>query len=293
MYENRDKDWTPAYYENGEYWGYPNRAAEFYLDTNLLPITPYNWKVNNNNQNESDSLVDGNPITVAKLDKAQSFSMDFIFLHDQQFYRNRYSTFTSNPEPDEEGNFISTYTEVKDLTDYLWNVKQARDPVVLTIIYPFQENLNLRVILDDYTYTQSADNASDYEFNLTFTEYHEALNQEVDVELQNTLIRHNIRALRQKKAPQTPRRTDYIEYNYETGTGKHMMTLDEMEKSIEKWLNTDKHFERLGPVYEGDIDYVFKAWWDSDDDRKGYKAPDRPKQLVAWYAEYVKAHKTW
>lgn len=184
---------------NGEIiQGYPDRAAEFYLDNHLLPVTPHTFKVNNNNTNESEQLVDGTPITIAKLDKAQTFSMDFIFLHDQRFWRNTYSTFSTREESDPTMGVRTTITwfEVKDLTDYLWEKKQSRQPVVITIIYPNQENLNLKALLDDYSYTQTAENASDYEFSLTFTEYHPALNQELDIELKNTLVKHDIRSLR-------------------------------------------------------------------------------------------------
>lgn len=195
MYDKKP-DWSPAIYNNKEYYGYPNRPAEFYLDNHLIPVTPHVFKINNNSTNESDQLVDGTPITIPKLDKAQSFEIEFIFLHDQRFQRNAYSTFTKQPSELNESGMAITWYEVKDLTDYLWQKKQDREPVVLTIIYPNQENLNLKALLDDYSYTQDATNASDYEFSLTFTEYHPALNQEIDVELQNTLIKHDIRSLR-------------------------------------------------------------------------------------------------
>lgn len=261
--------------------GFPNRAAEFWLDKILLPITPYNWKVNNNNGNESDQLVDGDPLTVPKKDKAQTFSMDFIFLHDQHYKRDIYNSFLRGTETDGTvSKTTDTLSEVKDLTDFLWNKKIKREPFILTIVYPFQKSLNLRAMLDDYTYTQSAENASDYEFNLTFTEYREALNQEVDIELKTTLAKHNIRALRKIGGPMplTP-------ITYETVTGKHTMTWEEMRNQMEAWLKGE--YGKISDKEYTNFDDAFKAWWDSDPTRKTLHRPDTNKELKNWWIDFM------
>lgn len=165
-------------------WG---QAAEFWIDDLLLPVTPKSFKVNNENGNESTQLVDGVPLTIPKLDKAQRVEISFMVPLDldKDHVRRQGWVFSH-----------SKITNSKYLTNYLWSIKQEREPVTLTIILGGQGYLNAKFLLDDYTYTQEAENASDYEFTLSFSEYYPAENQEVNVELQNTLVRKGIRSAR-------------------------------------------------------------------------------------------------
>lgn len=163
----------------------PNKPAEFYFDMRMIPVAAHDFKENNNDTSESDKLVDGDPITIPKLDKAQSFSLDFMFFYDHIFYAaNNYSSV--------QGGFSS----ISDLKQYFRDKKQNRDPMVLTIIYPTGESVNLKTMLKTYSVTQSASNASDYEVSITFDEYCEALNLETNTGLQNSLIRNGLRSAR-------------------------------------------------------------------------------------------------
>ena len=279
-------DWEPAVYDSGSYYGFPNKPAEFYLDNNLLPVTPHTWEISNENCNESTQTTQGHPLTIPKLDKAQKFKMEFIFLHDQRFQRNLYSTLVEQKSENTVGGTAVTWFEVKDLTDFLWQKKADRDPFVLTIIYPNQENLNLKAILDDYTYTQDATDASDYKFSLSFTEYHEALNQEVDVELKNTLIKHNIRALRDVQD-----NTTFNPETYETETGKHSPTWEEIKSDMENWLSTEYKKTHDNKDYTS-FDQAFKEFWESDESRKDLHMPDTPKELGYWWNDFMEKSKT-
>lgn len=164
-----------------------NAPAEFWMDDVLLPVTPETLTINNENTNESDQLVDGTPITISKLDKAQKLSFSFLVPKDLDLDEVRRQSWVFSE---------SSVTDCSYLTDYLWNVKQSREPVTLTILLGGEGWLNAKFLLDDYTYTQEATNASDYRFDLSFTEYYPAENQEINVELQNTLVRKGIRSAR-------------------------------------------------------------------------------------------------
>lgn len=249
--------------------GIPDEAAQFWMKDCLIPVTPHTLKINNNNMNESDQLVDGEPLTIPKRDKAQSISIDFMFPHYFYRFRDPFNCFTT-----------SKFIHVKNLTDWLWNMKSNREPFVLTIIYIDGHRLNIRVMLDDYTYTQDGATGSDYDFSLTFTEYREPLNQEIDIELQNTLVRHNIRALRHIGGPMptTP-------ITYETVTGKHEMTWEEMRNQIEAWLKEE--WKKTSKDEYTNFDDVFRKWWESDEERKQLHCPATNEELKNWWIDFM------
>lgn len=155
----------------------PNKPAEFSLNNILLPVTPHTFKVDNDNQNLVDQLVDGDPVTIARLDGAQTLSIDFLvplypepFLYDERALTGR-----------------------KAYTDYLWQLKQDRAKVVLTINYPDGDSICFPYLLQTYSYTQSAENGSDYDFSITLVEYYPPANLEMAEQIQNQLIAHGIR----------------------------------------------------------------------------------------------------
>lgn len=160
-----------------------NQAAKFWLGKFLLPITPNDFEIKNNNQNESKSSVDGTPITVAKRDKAQTFTFSFLFFYGATNYVDPFVSETAAEIPQ----------NYKELTDYLWVLKWEKMPVNLVIEYTDGTSIAGEFLLDDYSYKQDATNGSDYEFSLTLTEYYPALNYEVNSMLRNSLIEQGIR----------------------------------------------------------------------------------------------------
>lgn len=159
-----------------------NKAAEFWLDEYLLPITPNSFTIKNTNQNETTQSVDGTPITIARRDPAQSFTLSFLIPIYLERVKNNYVIFSD-----------SKILNRKTLTDYLWTLKWERKDFVFTAIYPDGSSLNGRFLLDDYEYKQDATNGSDYEFTIGMTEYYPAQNTEVDSNLVNSLIALGIR----------------------------------------------------------------------------------------------------
>ena len=157
-------------------------VAEFWMEDLLLIVTPNSLSIKNTNNNESTQSVDGTPITIPKRDKAQTFTLSFMIPYLLQNHQDTYWIHHN-----------SNIRTVKDFTDFIWTVKWNRTPIKLTISYTDESSINGEFLLDDYEYTQDATNGSDYEFNLTLTEYYPAKNYEVSGQLVNSLIEQGIR----------------------------------------------------------------------------------------------------
>lgn len=153
--------------------------ALFYINRVLLPVTPSSFSVDNDNQNLVDQLVDGDPVTIAKLDGAQTIKMTLLL----PLY----------PDPSFTFDMEQVVVEPKYYRDMFWKLKQDREPVVFTINYPDGDFVNGKFLLQTYSYTQDAKNGSDYSVELTLVEYYPAENQEMSEQIQNNLITHGIR----------------------------------------------------------------------------------------------------
>lgn len=145
---------------------------EFWIDDVKLPQTPGSFTISNNNKNEEITLANGQPFTLPQLDGAQKFEFEF-----------EYTT------KDYPWQFTDIKEDIRFYTDYFWRIKDNRNPVKLTIIRSRGEpSTCVEVLLDDYSYTEDADNGNDYIFKLSFSEYHPQNNQELDIDIQHHLI---------------------------------------------------------------------------------------------------------
>lgn len=153
--------------------------ALFYLNRHLLPVTPHTFSVDNDNHNLVDQLVDGDPVTIAKLDGAQTLKMSFIL----PIY------------PDPSFTFYQAHVSVepKFYRDMLWQIKRDRQPIIFTITYPSGDSVNGQFLLETYSYTQDGKSGSDYQVDITLVEYYPAENQEMSDQIRNNLITHGIR----------------------------------------------------------------------------------------------------
>ena len=149
-----------------------DEVTKIYLDTVLLPQTPDTWHVENSNQNEVIMLASGRHATVPQLDGAQKFKINF------EVTNKAYPGLT----------FADDLKPMRFYTDLLWQIKEDRRAVTITIIRANGHNLCLRALLDDYSYDEKAENASDFEFTTTWTEYTEWHNQQLDVNIEHHLI---------------------------------------------------------------------------------------------------------
>lgn len=139
----------------------PFNRSTIYLDRLQLPIMPAEITVNNEDQTEVFSLVDGTPVVLAKLDGATSISFDFEI-------------------PNETAPYVSgTLQPVQNYIDFLEGKKANREKIVLTITRSTGHTTNKTMILRDYSYTESATNASDFTFSITLTESYDWQNRKV------------------------------------------------------------------------------------------------------------------
>lgn len=145
---------------------------KFYLNDILLPQTPGSFTISNQNNNEEIQLANGNPFTLALLDGAQKFEFEFEITTKAYPYT-----------------FSDALEGIRFYTDLVWQLKQDRNPILLTILRSRgQPSTCVHVLLDDYSYTEDAENANDYTFKLSFTEYHPQNNQELDIRAKHHLI---------------------------------------------------------------------------------------------------------
>lgn len=147
-----------------------NEAAKFYIDDVLLPITPAQITIKNANKNISTQLVDGRPATIPQLDGAQQVTFDFII-----------------PNQKETCAFNEELKGIRFYTDLVWYIKQKRQPVVLTITRANGVYTNIVAMLDDYSYVEDAEHNSDYYFSVSFTEWAEWRNQEINSDINGKL----------------------------------------------------------------------------------------------------------
>lgn len=148
----------------------------FYLTVNgtdiLLPQTPGSFTISNKNNNEEFTMANGHPFTLPRLDGAQKFDFEFEITTKAYPYQ-----------------FADAREGIRFYTDLVWQIKQDRNPIGLTIIRSRGEpSTCVNVILDDYSYTEDAENGNDYVFKISFTEYHPQNNQELDIEIKHHLI---------------------------------------------------------------------------------------------------------
>ena len=158
----------------------PDEAAKFWIDERLIPCTPHTLSIKQNPKNQSDSLVDGRPITRPRLMDAQTITIEFLL----PFYEELNVCF-----PDQ-------WHERKYYTDEFWYKEEDREYYTVSVEYPNGETFNFKGMLDTWDYTQKAETGSDWEFTLTFTEMASRINIESQYVLKNPYIRVGARDYR-------------------------------------------------------------------------------------------------
>ncbi len=136
----------------------------------LLPQTPDKIEISNEDKTQVLTLVNGRPFTVPQLDGPQTFKFDFEITRQTYPYT-----------------FEEAVKGIRFFTDLVWQIKQDREPIELTIIRTRGEpSTHATVLLQNYPYVEEADNNSDYIFSVSFVEYYPQKNQE----LQTTETHH-------------------------------------------------------------------------------------------------------
>ncbi len=129
----------------------------------LLPQTPASITISNEDKTKLETLVNGQPFTIAQLDGAQTFKFDFSITKEAY-------PFT----------FKDDLQGIRFYTDLVWGIKNDREPIELTIIRTHdQPSTHVTVLLQDYSYVEDYEDLNDYTFSVTFVEYHPQKNQEL------------------------------------------------------------------------------------------------------------------
>lgn len=148
-------------------------AHKVRIDKYYLPITPELITISNSDNTEVSTMANGDFITVPAIDGPQKFSFDI------RIYKN---------------NYPFTFTEFwqdrnhKFWTDLLWNWKRWGDCLELVIERSTGEHMVERVMLQDYSYDEDANDMSDFTIHVTFINYKMHNNQELDVSVTHQLI---------------------------------------------------------------------------------------------------------
>lgn len=147
-------------------------AYQFYIGRKRLPQTPSKFSISNSDNTEIFTNANGKPVTIPKLDGVKTYEFEFDIT-------KRAYPFT----------FKQSLKPVKEFIDYLDSLKATQQSVILTIIRPDSHDSRIPVLLTDYSYEEDSENASDTRFSVTFVDYKEWPNQEIQKGIQHHLIR--------------------------------------------------------------------------------------------------------
>ena len=128
----------------------------------LLPQTPSKITISNEDKTEVVSTADGRPFTIPHYDGPQKIEFEFdITCKDYPF------------------TFKDAQEGIRFYTDLMWDIKAQKGPIGITIIRSGgQPYTDMRVLLQDYSYVEDAENANDYTFSVTFMDYYTQTNHE-------------------------------------------------------------------------------------------------------------------
>lgn len=125
------------------------------IDGVTLPITPTSITISNENRNEVAYLASGDHWTIPKLDGPQKISFEFEI-----------------PVVDTPLVLPDVGYDFREFTDWIWRIKQNRMPVTLDIDRTHDRpGTHITVLLDEYSYTEDAENGNAFLFSVSFTEY--------------------------------------------------------------------------------------------------------------------------
>lgn len=146
-------------------------VCRFYLDGNMLPVTPGKIHYKNDNQNEAIDLMNGGKVSHLKLDGLGTFDFEFEV------------PVTKRPYAVDQ-----TLKAASEYEGMLKALKSSRRPFQFIITRGNWDNENVKVSLEDYEKTQDAEDGNDFRFSVTLREYKEWHNMETDTNLNHHLI---------------------------------------------------------------------------------------------------------
>lgn len=176
--------------------GGPTGGKEYrmYIDGNVLPITPSKITYNHVNRVETVYLADESFMVLPHPDGPQTFSFDFripMYAEGNHFIQSKSS-----------GQALYPF-ELPDSTpshqfwsDLLWELKRDKKKTELTIIrHTSDQSMCEPVYLTDWSYVEDAEKGNDFIFSVTFTDYWDQENQEIEGTVLHHLVREqNVRS---------------------------------------------------------------------------------------------------
>lgn len=154
-----------------------NTAYRFYFDEHLLPLTPGKYDFKADNRNDKLGMFNGNQVTDLKPDGLHEYSFDFEVVGPTS-RKKSFEFYTAN-----------IFWEAQNVIDFIMEKKRTKRPIDFVVTDGrAQSIINEKVTINDWNYTQDNDNADDYTFSITLTEYREWHNMEADIDLNHHLI---------------------------------------------------------------------------------------------------------
>lgn len=131
-----------------------------------LPQTPEKITVSNEDNTIVETMVNGMPFTIPQRDGPKTYKFDF--------------SITNKAYPH---TFQTELKEARFYIDLFETLKRDQETLGLSILRTGgRHNTNVEVILTDYSYTEDADDLSDFTFSVTFMEYFGQKNMEKPLE---------------------------------------------------------------------------------------------------------------
>lgn len=152
-------------------------AHKVWLDGHLIPQTPAKITYEYPDKTETIRLANHTNLTIPRMDEPIKISFEFKVTTDM---------YPWTWDPSEEPTLFSTR---EHWTDYLWTVKQDREPIMFDVQRKnFDLNVSMKVLLTDWHFVEDAEDHSDWTISVNLIEYFGQMNQEVDTTLEHHLI---------------------------------------------------------------------------------------------------------
>lgn len=136
-----------------------------------LPVAPADITITYENQNQKIYLANSHVASFLKPEGPVTISFDFEIPCVERPYVNN-----------------EVLRPMKDYTDYFWTVRESCKPVQYIVIREKGHTDNLKVSIEDWSFTESAENANDTVISITLQTYHHWNNLREDVNLNHGLV---------------------------------------------------------------------------------------------------------
>ena len=157
-----------------------SHTHEFYFDGVRLPQTPSKFTIKNTDNTEVMMMNDEEPFTL--LHKDGVFQLDFEFKLTDRVLPYQWHT-----------------DDVQHSKDYWYRLfytrKMQKEPIEVCILRLEYDHYFCPCIVQDYSFTEDAEDNNDWTVSVSMIEYHPQRNQEIDTEITHHLTQNRVNAL--------------------------------------------------------------------------------------------------